>query len=202
MAGVRRLRFPPPSALAGAMPSQGRFRTLLARLRGPHGALLNTFIIWHLFTTHVGSLKATQGPSMLPTLRSSGDWILVDRVSHRLCTDPLSGIERGTLVTYISPVDRSRHVCKRLIGLPGDIVEVEVATEDEFGLEERRAMHTVVPQGHFWTQGDNKSATLDSNSYGPVPYGLFTGQVRRIISFWPPSIRRVETVSFINTEAR
>lgn len=119
---------------------------------------------------------------MLPTLRSSGDWILVDRLSHRLYSDPLSSLERGTLVTYTSPVDRTRHVCKRLVGLPGDIIEVDVGVEDEFGFKERRTMHTVVPPNHFWTQGDNKSITLDSNSYGPVPFGLFTGQVRRIVS--------------------
>jgi len=137
---------------------------------------------------------------MLPTLRSSGDWILIDRLSHRLCSDSLSRLERGMLVTYTSPVDRTRHVCKRLVGLPGDIIEVDVEAKDKYGFKERITMHTVVPPNHFWTQGDNKTATLDSNSYGPVPFGLFTGQVRWIVSFWPPGIRRVETVKYINTE--
>lgn len=153
---------------------------------------------------------------MLPTLRARGDWILHDRISHRIF-GPRS-LVRGSLVVYTSPLDRTRAVCKRLIGLPGDVICVdpfsEVDPEDVNGQNVPnnggKLPHIVVPEGHFWAQGDNRPLTRDSTTYGPVPFGLLRGQARAIISvrvltsfcfncscgstqFWPLSIRRVPT---------
>jgi len=139
----------------------------------------------------------TEGPSMLPTLRARGDWILHDRISHRI--NGFSSLGRGSLVVYTSPLDRTRVVCKRLIGLPGDVVCVDPfpdpnpgdANGQETTTSRKKSQHIVVPQGHFWAQGDNRALTRDSTTYGPVPFGLLRGQARAIISFSPLSIRRV-----------
>jgi len=48
------------------------------------------------------------------------------------------------------------------LGLPGQIVHHN-------GLE-----HTI-PSGKMWLEGDNKGASLDSRSFGPVPIGLMEG---------------------------
>jgi len=123
---------------------------------------------------------------MLPTLRARGDWILHDRLSHRL--SGLSSLDRGSLVVYTSPLDRTRAVCKRLIGLPGDVICIDPYPdpEDLEGEEEprngKKLQHIVVPEGHFWAQGDNRALTRDSSTYGPVPFGLLRGQARAILS--------------------
>lgn len=125
---------------------------------------------------------------MLPTLRARGDWLLHDRISHRLTSN--RSLTRGTLVTYAAPYDRTRIVCKRLIGLPGDVICVDPYPdpitkeegEDEAPQPRRTGQHIIVPEGHFWAQGDNRAATRDSNVYGPVPFGLLRGQARAIIS--------------------
>lgn len=142
---------------------------------------------------------------MLPTLRSQGDWVVHDRISHRLTAR--ASLTRGTLVIYNAPYDRTRVVCKRLIGLPGDIICVDPypdppldgdgeQIEDDVMRREgaiesdvisrlvkpNSPRHIVVPEGHFWAQGDNRPWTRDSNNYGPVPFGLLRGQARAIIS--------------------
>lgn len=129
---------------------------------------------------------------MLPTIRARGDWIFVDRLSHRLSSKPIDSLTRGQLVVYTSPVDRTRGVCKRIIGLPGDTICVDpfpdpgTPSSEDTDTERRKAMrkpqHIVVPEGHFWTQGDNRDQTRDSSTYGPVPAGLLQGQVKAIVS--------------------
>lgn len=86
-------------------------------------------------------------------------------------------LQRGDLVTFLSPLDPSRPVCKRLIGLPGDIVCV-----DPTGKYAPSTEHVVVPKGHIWVSGDNMDWSRDSRSYGPVPFGLIKGKfVGRVI---------------------
>jgi len=131
---------------------------------------------------------------MLPTLRARGDWILHDRISHRVFG--LGSLARGSLIVYTSPLDRTRAVCKRLIGLPGDVICIDPYPDPEDLEEEelrnsKTLQHIVVPEGHFWAQGDNRTLTRDSSTYGPVPFGLLRGQARAILSFWPLSIRWV-----------
>jgi inner membrane protease subunit 2 len=41
-----------------------------------------------------------------------------------------------------------------------------------------------VPEGHCWVEGDNKTSSLDSRSFGPIPLGLIQGRVTRVM--WPP----------------
>lgn len=125
---------------------------------------------------------------MLPTLRARGDWILHDRISHRLFG--FSSITRGSLIVYTSPLDRTRAVCKRLIGLPGDVICVDPFPDPDTdpevnGRTSKKLQHIVVPEGHFWAQGDNRALTRDSSAYGPVPFGLLRGQARVIISVRP-----------------
>ena len=45
-----------------------------------------------------------------------------------------------------------------------------------------------IPRGHIWLEGDNKAVSVDSNSYGPVPYGLIRSRllfrVSDLQSYW------------------
>lgn len=113
------------------------------------------------------------GPSMLPTLSTTGDVLLVERVSTRFQT-----IKTGDVVMAFSPENPRMIVCKRVLGLEGD--HIAVLPPNGRGLVE----HVNVPKGHVWLQGDNASNSTDSRHYGAVPYALLQGKV--CLRIWPP----------------
>lgn len=105
---------------------------------------------------------------MLPTLGDSGELVIEDCLSYRLGRKPA----RGDLVVYRAPYMPSRLVCKRLIGLPGDVVCVDPTGEKAPSTE-----HVVIPEGHIWVSGDNAPASRDSRDYGPVPIKLIRSRL-------------------------
>ncbi|KAG2368234.1 signal peptidase I family protein [Suillus spraguei] len=109
------------------------------------------------------------GPSMLPTLDNSGELVVESILPHRLFPNHLG---RGELITLTSPLDPSRIICKRVIGLPGDVVCV-----DPTGLKAHSTEHVVVPKGHVWVVGDNAAWSRDSRDYGPVSMALVRGRL-------------------------
>ncbi|KAI0830661.1 signal peptidase I family protein [Trametes gibbosa] len=103
---------------------------------------------------------------MFPTMGMYGEAVL-----ELKWIDPRS-LRRGDLVTHISPVDPTRKVCKRVTGLPGDVVCVDPTGEYAPSTE-----HVVVPRNHIWVTGDNLAYSRDSRIYGPVPLGLVKGKL-------------------------
>lgn len=107
---------------------------------------------------------------MIPTMYPEGEWILESRLGSP------SSLRRGDLAIYTSPLDPSRTVCKRVLGLPGDVVCVDPTGDMAPSTE-----HVVVPQGHLWMSGDNAKLSRDSREYGPVSMALVKGrQVARV----------------------
>ena len=78
---------------------------------------LKLFFIFHLATEYVGTISVTSGPSMLPTVRVSGDYIFTSKRYARG-----NGIQFGDLVEYKHPMAPTESVMKRVMGLPGDFV--------------------------------------------------------------------------------
>lgn len=87
-----------------------------------------------------------------------------------------SGLQRGDVIILNHP-NREGTICKRIIGMPGDIV---VRTD---GGSEESGGHVAIPPGHFWIEGDNSLQSLDSREYGAVPASLTIGKV--ICRLWP-----------------
>jgi len=129
------------------------------------------------------------GPSMLPTLHS-GERLLVDKLTYRF-RDP----ERGEIIVFRYPADPSHHFIKRVIGLPGDHVEIRggkvyingVALEETYTSSPTFGRFTsgVVPEGHYFVLGDNRNNSQDSRSplVGYVPRNLIVG--RALLRYWP-----------------
>ena len=106
---------------------------------------------------------------MLPTLAASGELVIEDCLTYRLFPEKLA---RGDLLILESPIQRGHIICKRLIGLPGDVVCV-----DPTGQLAPSTEHVVVPKGHIWISGDNAADSRDSRLYGPVPMALIHGRL-------------------------
>lgn len=112
------------------------------------------------------------GLSMLPNLAETGEVVVEDCLTYKF-----SPIQRGDLVTLKSPLDPSRIICKRVLGLPGDIVCV-----DPTGQLAPSTQHVIVPKGHIWIMGDNATHSRDSREYGPVPIALVQARLAYRVS--------------------
>lgn len=131
------------------------------------------------------------GPSMMPTL-NHGERLLVDKISYRFA-EP----SRGEIVVFKYPANPSEHFIKRVVGLPGDEVEVangivkvngKVVEEDYISAPPRQGFSPkVVPEGHYFVLGDNRNNSQDSRDsrVGFVPEELLVG--RAIWRYWPLS---------------
>lgn len=129
------------------------------------------------------------GPSMLPTLHS-GERLLIDKLTYRF-REP----HRGEIVVFRYPADPSHHFIKRVIGLPGDRIDIRggvvyvngVALDEEYTSSPTYGRFTsgVVPDGHYFVLGDNRNNSQDSRSplVGYVPKKLITG--RALVRYWP-----------------
>jgi inner membrane protease subunit 1 len=127
---------------------------------------LKIICLIHLTSHTLFHINETLGPSMLPTLHVSHDHVLID-ARYRRGRD----IAVGDVVEFKHPVVPGEGVIKRVVGMPGDFVCIEGAEMLQ------------VPEGHCWVEGDNKSWSRDSRTYGPLPMGLIKGRV--VARVWP-----------------
>lgn len=160
-----------------------RDRPLGSTAKSASLAVLHVFNIWagiHFFVQNVGWLYLVDGPSMVPTMSASGEVV----VENRWITP--ARISRGDLVTFTSPLDPARVVCKRVVGLPGDVICVDPTGEYAPSTE-----HVVIPRNHIWVAGDNAALSRDSRLYGPVPMALVKGKLfARVYPFRDATIFR------------
>ena len=116
---------------------------------------------------------------MIPTIHHQGDWVLVTPLTY--WSPWRRPVRRGDIIFAVNPNHPGDTVCKRVIGVAGDVIEVEPRTGAAEGM-----LHigrgggrgwVKIPKGHVWLAGDNMSNSTDSRSYGPVPLALIQGQV-------------------------
>lgn len=120
------------------------------------------------------NVKGCWGPSMLPTLDTRGNAVLISLFHH-------GGrfVQRGDLVSYVHPMHRNIRGIKRVIGLPGDLVLRDTPGEDH-----GEGLLLRVPEGHCWIVGDNLNWSRDSRHFGPLPLALIRGKVMARIKPW------------------
>ena len=133
------------------------------------------------------------GPSMNPNFHN-GQQILVNKVVYRF-HEP----ERGDVVIFHAPNNRQGDYIKRIIGLPGESVEIKnsmVYIHKEDGnvlpLNEpyitepaRRSFRgDTIPENEYFVLGDNRNNSSDSRSGWTLPYQDIIGKAWLLI--WPP----------------
>lgn len=134
----------------------------------------------------VGQRTIVSGSSMENTL-SNGDNLIIDKISYRF-TDP----KRFEIVIFPDPEDPSKYFIKRIIGLPGETVQIEedgtILINGE-PLEEHYGRETILDPGiaadpitlrpgQYFVMGDNRNNSLDSRypEVGPISGTKFIGR--------------------------
>ncbi len=79
--------------------------------------VLGIFLAWHIESAYFFTFYGTWGISMLPTLNSNGDWVLISKYYRRG-----RGLQVGDLVSFTHPADAEVLAVKRVTGLQGDFV--------------------------------------------------------------------------------
>lgn len=148
----------------------------------------------HIVHNHVYEFTETRGESMLPTLAATNDYV------HALKKfRDGRGCQIGDCIVAVKPSDPNHRVCKRITGMPGDIILVDpsmkskvfgsdTVTNDKIQIphdlnrssedyDESFDSFIKVPQGHVWVTGDNLSHSLDSRTYNSLPMGLIKGKI-------------------------
>ncbi len=132
-----------------------------------------------------------EGDSMQPTL-ASRQHLLVDRRAY-LFQSPA----RGDIVVLRDPGQPGIHCVKRIVGLPGEHVRMEMGHVfiNESSLDEPYAVGraaTETPFPHQWildsdeylVLGDQRQNSRDSRVFGPVRHSDVVGKVW--LRYWPP----------------
>lgn len=135
------------------------------------------------------------GSSMSPTFET-GQYLIVDQITYRF--EPP---KRGDIVIFRYPNDPSKYFIKRIIGLPGEVVELAngettildpttntTTTLDEPYLKRDRTddhLSTPLASDEYFVMGDNRGASSDSRLWGPLPRADIVG--RALVRLLPPT---------------
>ena len=153
--------------------------------------ILTAVVVALLLRLFVFELVLVDGPSMQPTLYSN-QTVVVEK-----CSKYFGNLDRGQIIIVRYP-NREGAFVKRIVGLPGDVLEVKDGSlyrngerqEEPYILEQeiRYDMAPVtVPPNHYFVMGDNRNDSQDSHSpsVGPIPYDNVIGHALCVI--WPIS---------------
>ncbi|MCW5851014.1 MAG: signal peptidase I [Anaerolineae bacterium] len=150
--------------------------------------LILTFAIFFLIRIPFQNFRI-EGFSMEPTLHT-GQYIIVNRALYRWFSPP----QRGDIIVLRPPNNLDRDYIKRIIGLPGETVEVRQGRVfiNNAPLEEKYIQRpgsytkppTTLGPKEYFVLGDNRDNSNDSHTWGPLPEDLIEGKAW--VTYWPP----------------
>jgi len=124
---------------------------------------------------------------MLPGIKD-GDKLEVQRLDEKTRTQLL----RGDIIVFKYPADQTKRYVKRVIGLPGDKIEIKTGevwlngvkldepyVSSHLNLSQRSQALVTVPAHGYYVLGDNRDNSNDSRMWGAVPEALIVAKVVR-----------------------
>ncbi|MGB8523666.1 MAG: signal peptidase I [Candidatus Acidiferrales bacterium] len=130
-----------------------------------------------------------EGTSMAPLL-SDQERIFINKFVYRF--EP---IERGDVVVFWYPLDKSKSFIKRVIGLPGETIELRGGLLYVNGKESKEIYipssyldgssygPITIPAGNYFVMGDHRDSSNDSRVFGPVGRPYIYGKA--VFAYWP-----------------
>jgi signal peptidase I len=132
-----------------------------------------------------------EGTSMMPGLTDQ-ERIFINKYEYKL---GVGAIQRGDLVVFHFPLDRTQSYIKRVIGLPGDSIEIHEGTvyvngnklDEDYVPDEYRDRVSrpkeAVPANQYFVLGDHRSSSNDSRVWGFVGRSDIYGKA--VFVYWP-----------------
>jgi signal peptidase I len=166
----------------------GLLRALLELLHDLAVAALFCFFL----IAFVAQAFRVQGTSMQPLL-ADGERIIVNKFVYRF-----HPIERGDVVVFWYPREPQISFIKRVVGLPGEVVELrrgalfvngQRISEGYLASQYRDSDNyppTEVKRGFYFVLGDHRNSSNDSRTWGEVPERYIYGKA--VYRFWPFSL--------------
>jgi signal peptidase I len=130
-----------------------------------------------------------EGTSMLPELVDQ-ERIFVNKFVYRI-----ERIQRKDIVVFWYPLDPTKSYIKRVVGMPGDVVEIrrgivyinDKPLDENYILPEYLDHRTYPPvyvePGHYYVLGDHRNQSNDSRMWGLVPEKYIYGKA--VFRYWP-----------------
>jgi signal peptidase I len=171
------------------------WRMVWAVVREVGETIILTLIIFFLIQTVIRNFRVV-GTSMVDNLHD-GQYLIIDKLSYNgfiVNSFGLGGPNRGDVVVFEPPNRPGEDYVKRVIGLPGETVEIKRGQVfiNNKPLDEPFLPRTgtysmsprVVPEGEVFVLGDNRNNSNDSHNWGTLPIENIVG--RAWVSYWPP----------------
>lgn len=150
--------------------------------------IVPAIIIALLINLFMAQATRVYGQSMEPNLHTD-QRIIVEKISYHLHPP-----RRGDVVVLKLPTEHDELLIKRVIGLPGEVIEIKsgrvfvngVGLDEPYLNQFTRGLVApqVVPPLHVFVLGDNRGFSNDSRSFGMVAFSEIVG--RAWLSYWPP----------------
>jgi signal peptidase I len=179
------------TGFAETMPEPPTIKDSTARhLReGLRDLLLASTVVLFLIIFLVQPVRV-EGTSMQPQLEDQ------ERVFVSKITYSVFDIQRGDVVVFYFPGDPKKSFIKRVVGLPGEMIQIvngkvlvdgqilpePYVTADFFDDSSFGPQH--VPKESFFVLGDHRNVSNDSRHWGCVPRSSIFGKA--ILKYWPP----------------
>jgi len=161
-------------------------------LRGFFLDIMETVILSVLLFLGINAISArirVESISMQPTLYA-GDFVIVNKLAYKLGSPT-----RGDVIIFNYPPDPHREpYIKRVIGLPGDEIEVsggkvyvnnDPINEPYISAPPNYEGTWIIPEDSLFVLGDNRNSSSDSHRWGMVPEENVIGKA--LIVYWPPN---------------
>lgn len=149
--------------------------------------LLMAAVIWAGVNVATARFRV-EGASMEPNLHT-GNFVIVSRVAYwNVVGEP----NRGDVVVFQPPTNPQEDYIKRVIGLPGDTVEIRegqvyvnggLLEEPYIGVPTNRSGIWRVAEGEYFVLGDNRNDSDDSRNFGPLDVDSIVGKAWLV--YWP-----------------
>ncbi|MBI5879869.1 MAG: signal peptidase I [Chloroflexi bacterium] len=146
-----------------------------------------TLIIFLVIRAGVQNFRI-EGQSMEPNFHD-GQYLLVSKIDYMIGKP-----QRGDVVVFIAPTNQEKDFIKRVIGLPGETVEIRDGriTINGRELPQNYTVNTgtysygpvKVGDEELFVLGDNRNYSSDSHSWGMLPQKDLIGKAW--VSYWPP----------------